>query len=438
MIASTAVSPDAERRRLAAVRRYAVLDTLPDGTFDRVTSLASRIFDTPIATVSIVDERRVWFKAARGLPQGLRQTTREPGLCATAILHEGAYVVNDTLADPHAAVHPLVTGEPEARFYAAASITTSDGQCLGTVNVLDVRPRQVTDEQLAALEDLAALVMDELEQRLAAVRTLTTERRLRTDAERLARTLQRTLLPPALPKVPGLQAAAAYHTASVYEVGGDFYDLFPLNDGRWGFFLGDVCGKGADAAAVTSLVRYTLRAAAVYDPDPLAVLVNLDTVMQQETQDHNARYCTAVFGLLQPDGDDFVLTLADGGHPPPLAVRRDGAIEPIHAPGGQLIGILPKPNFVQSTARLHPGDTLLLYTDGLTEARTSTGSMLGEEGLTAHLAAHLPAARPGAHGILAAVHELIDGLGGGVSDDTALLALSVADRPIHPSAEEAR
>jgi sigma-B regulation protein RsbU (phosphoserine phosphatase) len=269
--------------------------------------------------------------------------------------------------------------------------------------------------------------MDQLELRLAAIRTVAAERRMRNDAEQLSRTLQRTLLPPVLPKVPGLQTAAMYHTASPHEVGGDFYDLFPLDDGRWGFFLGDVCGKGADAAALTSLVRYTLRAAAVYDPDPVAVLTNLDTVLQQEYEGEQPRYCTAVFGLLEPAGDGtFGLTLVGGGHPAALVLRAGGAIEPIPTAGGQLIGILPDPHFARVDTRLYPGDALLLYTDGLTEARLAGGGLLGEEGLIAHLAATaVHDGPPTADRVLAAVGALLEQLGGGISDDTALLAVCV-------------
>ncbi|MYR55692.1 GAF domain-containing protein, partial [Streptomyces sp. SID625] len=194
-------------------------------------------------TVSIVDTDRVWFKAAHGL-HGVTETARAPGLCASAILHDEPYVVADAAADPRAIANPLVRGGLGVRFYAAAPVTTPDGQCLGVVDVLDTRPRNPTAGQLEALQDLAALVMDELELRLSAFRTVAAERDRRAEAERLARVLQRTLLPPALPDVPGLHVAAAYHTASTDEVGGDFYDLFPLDDGRWAFFLGDVCGKG--------------------------------------------------------------------------------------------------------------------------------------------------------------------------------------------------
>ncbi|MEU6034305.1 GAF domain-containing SpoIIE family protein phosphatase [Actinomadura sp. NPDC047616] len=428
--------PADERRRLAAVRRYQILDTPPDVAFDRIAALAARVFGTPIATVTIVDSDRIWFKAAQGLPEGVSQIDRVPGLCASAILQDVPYVVRDALTDPRTAGNPLVHGELGIRFYAAAPITTRDGYPLGTVNVLDTRPRDVTDDQLATLEDLASVVMDQLEVRLAAIRTVATERELRTRAETLARTLQRTLLPPALPTVPGLEAAAAYHTASIDQVGGDFYDLFPLDDGRWAFFLGDVCGKGAEAAALTSLTRYTLRAAAIYDPDPCTALTNLDAVLKGEYQGSDPRHCTAIFGILHPEpGGAFSVTLASGGHPPALVVRANGDVEPVPTPGGQLIGLLPDPRFTPATTRLTPGDTLLLYTDGLTEARTATGAMLGEEGVVAHLAATAPR---GADGLLAEIDKLLNDLGAGVSDDTALLALSVPTRPTAVPVQENR
>ena len=423
-----------ERERLAAVRRYRILDTPPDGAFDTIASLAARSCGTPMATVGIVDRDRVWFKAVRGLP-GVSQIARGPGLCASAILRDTPYVVTDAHTDPAAAANPLVRGEPGVRFYAAAPITTADGHRLGTVSVLDTRPRDATEEQLDILSDLAALVAQELERRLSSICTITAERTMRAGAERLVRTLQRTLLPPALPEVPGLDAAAAYHPVSQDEVGGDFYDLFPLDDGRWAFFLGDVCGKGAEAAALTSLTRYTLRSAAIYDPDPCAVLGNLDAVLKGEYQS-DPRFCTALFGVMAPEPDgSFAVTLAGGGHPPALAVRADGTVDAVPTPGGQLIGILPDPRFAQADVRLAPGDALLLYTDGLTEARTPDGAMLGDEGLTAHLTS-----KPGdgADNLLANIHKLLTELGAGVGDDTALLALSVPRRPAASGQEPPR
>ncbi|MEV7343511.1 PP2C family protein-serine/threonine phosphatase [Streptomyces sp. NPDC093544] len=145
------------------------------------------------------------------------------------------------------------------------------------------------------------------------------------------------------------------------------------------------------------------------------------------------RVRTAVFDAAA-DGC-FTVTLAGGGHPSTLAVRADGTVEPVSTSGGQLIGLLPDPHFVQVTTRLAPGDALLLYTDGLIEARTADGSMLGEEGPARHLSVHVT---QGADSLLATVHKLFTGLGTGVSDDTALLALSVPHPRTPPPAQENR
>ncbi|MDX8141824.1 SpoIIE family protein phosphatase [Lentzea sp. BCCO 10_0061] len=236
----------------------------------------------------------------------------------------------------------------------------------------------------------------------------------------LATTLQRTLLPPSLPDIPGMDVAAYYHPASADEVGGDFYDLFPLADGTWAFFLGDVSGKGAEAAVVTSLVRYTLRAAAVYDPHPVAVLEHLNTVLVQEQISTTPRFCTALHGLLELAGGGATITLGGGGHPPALLIRHHGAAELLTIRGGQLIGALPDARFAELQVHLRPGDTLLLYSDGLTEARTHGRVRYDEEELR-DFADTLDVSS--ATETVAAVSKLLAGFG--VDDDTALLALSV-------------
>jgi sigma-B regulation protein RsbU (phosphoserine phosphatase) len=431
--------------RMEAVRRYDILDTPPDGAFDRVAALAARLFDVPVATVTIVDEDRIWFKAARGL-DGVSEIGRDPGLCGSAVLRDDALVIPDTLLDDVACGNPLVTGPLGVRFYAAAPITTTDGHKLGTVNVLDTKPRSITSEQTATLTDLAAIVMDEMELRLSALRTVRQEQRA-AEAERAAReqaerdkaaiasfasTLQRTLLPPALPTVPGLELACHYHTASVHDVGGDFYDVFPLPAGKWGLFLGDVCGKGAEAATITSLARYTLRASAQHTDDPVAVLEALNSALLADVW-AGSRFCTAFFATLTPDATGgFTVELATGGHPPayhlsPAPPEAGPAthtrVEAVSPKGGMLIGAFPGARFASTTLHLAPGQALLLYTDGLTEAHTSTDTMLGDEGLTAFLTA-----RPASCGAAQLVQDtvgLLDALPEGASDDVALLALSV-------------
>ncbi|MFD7665011.1 PP2C family protein-serine/threonine phosphatase [Streptomyces sp. NPDC059788] len=237
--------------------------------------------------------------------------------------------------------------------------------------------------------------------------------------------LQQSLLPTVLPEIPGLEVASYYHTASPDRLGGDFYDLFALDGKRWAFFLGDVSGKGPRAAALTSLTRYTLRAAALHDPEPVATLATLNTVLHERYTGGDPRYCTAIFGVLEPDRDSGEVTvrLASGGHPPALLLRADGSCDFLPTPGGLLVGVLPEPHFVTATATLAPGDSLLLYTDGLTEARTGPDRALyGDEALRTFAAGHT-GSPPRA--VIQALTVLLDGFGDGLDDDTALLALGV-------------
>lgn len=284
--------------------------------------------------------------------------------------------------------------------------TGSDGQpLLIRTTVFDARDRRAYEQEL--------------------LRARQESERERERLQRLNATLQQTLLPPALANVPGLDVAAHYHVASADEVGGDFYDLFPLAAGTWGMFLGDVCGKGAAAAAVTSLARYTLRAAAVYDPGPAAVLSNLNTVLNHEYNGTDPRFCTVIFGLLTPDPDHrgFTITLASGGHPPALLMRAEGSADYLPTPGGQLIGVLPDADITTTTFRLDPGDTLLLHTDGLTEAHTATrGDRYGDDALLDFARTLAPTT---AKTTITAIRELLGTLGTGVDDDTAVLAVSV-------------
>ena len=225
--------------------------------------------------------------------------------------------------------------------------------------------------------------------------------------------------------VPGLAAAAHYHPASTDLVGGDFYDLFRLDDGRWALFIGDVCGNGAGAAVVTSLARYTLRAAAVHDPDPLAVLTELNAALHRERIEPAHRFCSVVFGVLAPTADGCDVVLASGGHPPPVLIHADGTVGYEQMIGGQVVGLLPEATFVRTALRLGPGDTLLLYTDGLTEARVDRTERYEEEALLEFLTAQAPTS---ASDTVAAVRQLLDGFGDGLDDDTAVLAVSVAVR----------
>jgi GAF domain-containing protein len=162
--------PANEAGRLEAIRRYDILDTPPDGAFERVTKLASRMLQTPIAIVSIVDEDRIWFKSKVGLD--VDQIDRAPGLCASAILYDTPWVVEDARHDPRTLANPLVAGSFGLQFYAGAPLRTHDGHNLGTLCVIDREPRSFSAADQEVLSDLAAIVIDELELRLAARLTL--------------------------------------------------------------------------------------------------------------------------------------------------------------------------------------------------------------------------------------------------------------------------
>lgn len=153
--------PPREGERLAAVRRYDILDSPPDGAFDRITALAARRFGVPIAIISIVDEDRIWFKSHHGLP--VKQIDRELGLCASAILGDTPYLIEDARKDPRSLANPLVAGDFGLRFYAAVPLTTGDGHNLGTLCVIDKEPRPIVQDQIEDLKDLASIVMDQLE-----------------------------------------------------------------------------------------------------------------------------------------------------------------------------------------------------------------------------------------------------------------------------------
>jgi tRNA A-37 threonylcarbamoyl transferase component Bud32 len=153
-----------EEARMRAVERYRILDTPPDGTFDRIAGLAARMFSVPVAIVSVVDHDRIWFKAHHGTDVG--EIGRDPGLCASAILQDDAWVVPDAVSDPRTLANPLVAGEFGLQFYAGVPLRTPDGYNLGTFCILDREPREFTAEDVRTLEDLAAVVMNDLELRL--------------------------------------------------------------------------------------------------------------------------------------------------------------------------------------------------------------------------------------------------------------------------------
>jgi sigma-B regulation protein RsbU (phosphoserine phosphatase) len=203
---------------------------------------------------------------------------------------------------------------------------------------------------------------------LASLREVTERKRIAERVGYIAQALQESLLPSRLPEIPGVEAVAYYRPAGEgHLVGGDFYDIFAIDDERWAVVVGDVRGKGPRAAGITALARYTLRAAAVHKRRPSAILKMLnDAILRQRTDTDD--FCTVAYGRLQPvPGAGARLTLAVGGHPLPLLLRTDGRVEPAGR-AGTALGVKEDPDVVDRTVELRPGDALVFYTDGLLDA----------------------------------------------------------------------
>ncbi len=187
-----------------------------------------------------------------------------------------------------------------------------------------------------------------------------------SERDYIARTLQQSLLPPDLPEIPGLELAARYLPAGAgNEVGGDFYDVFDTGDGAWGLAIGDVCGKGPDAAAVMGLAKYSLRAAAMRERRPSQILDTMNEAVMRQTTD--GRFLTVAYVRIRPDSRSIRLTVSCGGHPLPTILRADGTLSTAGRPG-TLLGLFPDPELSDDTVDLVPGDVMVVYTDGVTDS----------------------------------------------------------------------
>ena len=237
-------------------------------------------------------------------------------------------------------------------------------------------------------------------------------------ATSLARTLQATLIPPHVPAIAGLTVSAEYRPAGDgSEVGGDFYDIFQAGDDDWVVVIGDVCGKGAEAAVVTALARYTLRAAAAQDPSPAGALGLLNDALRRADVD---RFCTAAMLRLRRINAHWSVTTCVGGHPLPIHVHGPGPVMQIGT-AGSLLGVFDQIELVDASIDLAPGDALVAYTDGVIEARAPDGDLYGDERLLARIAESTGGDIAGA-----VLEDVLSFQNGFARDDIAIVAVQVA------------
>lgn len=282
------------------------------------------------------------------------------------------------------------------------------GRRLGAVSLGTSHEARALDfDDLAFAEDLARRLAIAIDNSI-----------LYTERSEVARKLQQALLPPALPQPTGFDVAYRYQASGAgNEVGGDFYDMFALDDGSWALVVGDVCGKGPEAAAITGLARHTVRAVALYDRRPTRILEGLNEALMSQQSD---RFCTVCFVRIEPSPIGGArLTICSAGHPLPIIVTASGEVRVAGAPGTPA-GLFPSMEIVDVVERLDPGDALVLYTDGVTE-RHEGSEVFGEETLIKVL---VDAHQGSAEDIVAAVSDAVIGFNDKpLRDDMAVLVV---------------
>ncbi len=320
------------------------------------------------------------------------------------------------LAMPNPGVDPVTV----MRAVCPPGVPVTNGATTRTLETPIVRDRRQVGTLRVHAPGRPESELEPIATQLAQMASVAVENAQRYERERqIAQTLQRSLLPPSLPDIPGLEIAARFEPAGDgIEVGGDFFDVFRAPDDEWCMVIGDVCGKGPEAAALTALTRYTIRAAALHQRSPGRVLELLNRAMLEQRQD--GRFATVLYMRLVVGEDGVRIVAASGGHPLPLLLHRDGRVEAVGT-GGTLLGVVDTPLLPDADIVLARGETLVLYTDGVIEVRAGGKEVFGADELTALLG------RSGGLAPEALLERIEDQVlhesGGRPQDDVALLAI---------------
>lgn len=344
---------------------------------------------------------RLALEAASGVEHsGPRLALGEGFAGRVAVLRRPVRLLGDEVAQ--LAVNPALRA---LRSLLGVPLMSGD-RLLGVLHVGSLRERAFTEEEVNLLQ-------------LAAERAaLGIEHAHVYEWQRgLVNVLQRSLLPRRLPVIPGVELQARYRPAG-FEVGGDFYDVVELQDGRWLLFIGDVCGKGPEAATLTALARYTLRAEATHENRPAELLRLLNRALLRDGDDVGGALLTAVCAVIAPGEGSLTLDVAAAGHPPPLIQRAGGEVE-TSTGAGEILGVFPDVSPATSTIELRTGESAILYTDGLLDAQAPK-QILEPADLAATLVRHAGSELP--ESLAALEHLAIGDLAQG-RDDIAIVGV---------------
>jgi len=295
------------------------------------------------------------------------------------LVNEALAQINGISAAGHVgrSLRELLTGLPDEVGRQILDIF-STGAPLTGVEVTGETPAAPGELRTWLVSYWPVRIADEIPMVGITVVEITERHRAEQQRQRLLDSLQRSLLPSSDLSIGALQLATRYRPVGVGEVGGDFYDAFPVGDDRWIAVIGDASGKGVGAAALTALVRSTIRAAARFDPDPGAILAVLnDAVLTRQLEQGDEQFCTATVLLVDCRDDEVVAGIAAAGHPRPLLRSANGMVGEVGAQGWA-VGLFPDPEFPVDQVRLARGDTLVLCTDGYTEVRSPDGTFAPE------------------------------------------------------------
>jgi sigma-B regulation protein RsbU (phosphoserine phosphatase) len=392
--------PPGEVQRLAALRSLNVLDTAPEERFDRITRMLTRVFQVPMAYVSLVDANRQWFKSSCGMEES--QTPRDISFCGHAILDDRVLVIPDALADQRFADNPLVTGPPNIRFYAGQPLRGPGGHKIGTLCIADRRPRRLRDGELETLAVLAQIVERELnlteavqlQRELLALKdqAAETERQkveyldgMLASQRHLVRELEQAVsyVRSLLPEPLTTPVRTRWHFVPCSQLGGDCFGYFWIDRDHFAVYLLDVCGHGVGAALLSVSVTNALRAQALPNTDfrdPVGVLVGLNDAFLIEKQD--GKYFTIWYGVY--DRQAHRLACASAGHPPGVVLTAEDCsrVQAVELGVNNLvIGVRRGESFRSASLLLGPRSRLYLFSDGAFEIEKPDGSMMRRQEL---------------------------------------------------------